>query len=417
MNRTSIVCIAYAVLFVRIIDPSIATAVASDVVKLGSPELTRGIPSTGSKLRLSEIKAFLADPKNHVVLEVVLPMGLDLGKDAIYIPEDNPLTRAKIELGRQLYFDARLSVDASISCASCHHPDHAYGFDSQFGIGVNGQMGNRNSPVSFNRILSKAQFWDGRADSLEAQAVGPMANPIEMGSTQESVVKLVAGNEGYKMQFNKIFGRKPNIDDVGRAIAAFERVLVTGPSQYDFYEPVRKLEEAFAVELEDLDALKTDDLELYKKYTNSKSLSDANPISDSAKRGRTLFFSAKSNCSACHVGANFTDEQFHNLGVGMDAAEPDLGRFNVTKEEKDRGAFKTPSIRNITQNGPYMHDGSQKTLEEVVEWYDKGGHPNPTLSNKIQKLNLSPEEKADLVEFMKALTGTFPAVAMDKLPE
>jgi len=397
--------------------PAVTWAVAPEVVKLGAPDLTRGISSAGPKLSVSEIKAFLDNPKNHVPLDVLLPMGLDQGKDAIFIPEDNPLTRAKIELGRQLYFDTRLSGDSSISCASCHHPDHGYGFNSQFGIGINGQTGNRNSPVSFNRILSQGQFWDGRANSLEAQAVGPMANSIEMGSSHEAVATLISANPGYKMQFDKIFGRKPNIDDAGRAIAAFERALVTGPSPYDYYEPVRKLEEAFAEELEDMAALKSEDPELYKKFTSAKALSDAHPMSDAAKRGRSLFFNVKSNCSACHVGANFTDEQYHNLGVGIEATEPDLGRFSVTKDEKDRGAFKTPTIRNIVQHGPYMHDGSRNTLEEVVEWYDKGGHPNPNLSNKIQKLNLTVSEKADLVEFMKSLTGALPVVATNKLPE
>jgi len=417
MKYQSLVWIACAVAFFGTLTSNAVLAVAPEVVKLGSPELTAGIPSGADKLSVIEIKAFLENPKNHVPLEVVLPMGLDLGKDAIYIPEDNLLTRAKIELGRQLYFDTRLSVDNSISCASCHHPDSGYGFNSQFGIGVNGQTGNRNSPVSFNRILSKAQFWDGRAGSLEDQAVGPMANAIEMGGSHTAVVTLVESNPGYKIQFDKIFGRKSNIEDVGRAIAAFERVLVTGPSPYDYFEPVRKIEEAFAEEIQDLNELKSDDPELYAKYTKAKALADANPMSDAAKRGRTLFFSVKANCSACHVGANFTDELYHNLGVGMEADKPDLGRYDVTKDEKDRGAFKTPTIRNIVQHGPYMHDGTQNTLEEVVEWYDKGGHPNPKLSNKIQKLNLSAQDKADLVAFMKALTGPLPVVAMSKLPE
>jgi cytochrome c peroxidase len=140
-------------------------------------------------------------------------------------------------------------------------------------------------------------------------------------------------------------------------------------------------------------------------------------MSDSAKRGRDLFFSAKSNCSACHVGVNFTDELYHNIGVGMDAAKPDLGRFAETKVEKDKGAFKTPTVRNIAQSGPYMHDGSQKTLEEVVEWYAKGGHANPYLSDKIKKLDLTAQDKADLVDFMKSLTGPLPQVETGKLPQ
>jgi cytochrome c peroxidase len=392
------------------------SAVEAERVMLGSPELTRGIDGD-AKLSIASISKFLNDPKNHVPLSVDLPMGLDAGKDAMFIPQDNPLTRAKIELGRQLYFDTRLSSDSTISCASCHHPDHGYGFDSQFGIGVQGQMGGRNSPVSFNRILSKAQFWDGRADSLEAQAVGPIANPIEMGNTHAAVVAFLGSNAGYRMQFEKIFSRAPHIDDVGRAIAAFERTLVTGPSPYDLYEPVRKLTEAFPDEVSDLKALEKDDPKLFAEFTKAKAASDARPMSESAKRGRTLFFSTKSNCTACHVGVNFTDELYHNLGVGMDKPMPDLGRFDQTKLDKDRGAFKTPTVRNIAQSGPYMHDGSQATLEEVVEWYAKGGHPNPHLSDKIKKLDLTAQDKADLVEFMKALTGSFPKVETAKLPE
>lgn len=393
-----------------------ASAFAAESVRLGDATLTRGIPGTGP-LQIAEIKQFLSNPANHSELSVELPDGLAAGKEAVYIPADNPLTRAKIELGRQLYFDRRLSVDGTISCADCHSPAAGYGANTQFGVGVRGQTGNRNSPTSFNRILSQAQFWDGRAKDLEAQAVGPIANPIEMGHSHAAVVKFVTANEGYRIQFEKVFGGSPNIDYVGKAIAAFERTIVTGSSPYDYYEPLRKFEEVFAEDLEDLDAFKEDNPEGYEKYAALKKSSDAHPMSESAKRGRDLFFSTKSNCSACHVGANFTDELYHNLGVGMDAAEPDLGRFTQTKLEKDKGAFKTPTLRNIESNAPYMHDGSQKTLEEVVEWYTKGGHPNPYLSDKIKKLELTEQEKADLVSFMKALTGPLPEVAQSRLPE
>lgn len=389
---------------------------AIDSVQLGKDALTSGIPGS-DKLTLTEIKKFLDNPSNHVELKVSLPEGLAAGADAIYIPGDNPLTRAKIELGRQLYFDRRLSSDNTVSCADCHSPMAGFGANTQFGVGVRGQKGNRNSPVSFNRILSKAQFWDGRAGSLEAQAIGPIANPIEMGYKHDSVVKMLADKEGYRIQFERVFGGKPDIAMVGKAIAAFERTIVTGPSPYDHNEPLRRLMEAFPEELSDLNELKTEDPALFKKFTDFKSVADKNPMSDEAKRGRTLFFSQKSNCSACHVGANFSDELYHNLGVGMQAAEPDLGRFAETKIEKDKGAFKTPTLRNVVQSGPYMHDGSQKTLEEVVEWYAKGGHPNPYLSDKIKKLDLTAQDKQDLVEFMKSLTGPFPTIETGRLPE
>ncbi|MFN7770934.1 MAG: cytochrome c peroxidase [Planctomycetaceae bacterium] len=379
-------------------------------VVLGSPELTAGIPGDGP-LTVAQVEAWLADPKNHEILSVELPLGLSLGVIPADVLAANPMTRAKIELGRQLYFDTRLSSKNTVSCASCHHPDHGYAKETQFGVGVDGQMGGRNSPVSYNRILSRAQFWDGRAPSLEAQAVGPIANPIEMGNTHEKAVASLAAIPGYKLQFDKIFGDGgTTIDNVGKAIAAFERAIVTGPSPYDYFErvvPFLKLsEEDFA-----------DDAELKAEYEAKLAASKAHPMSDSAIRGKDLFFSERINCAHCHVGANFADELYHNLGIGMDKAEPDLGRFNVTKDEKDKGSFKTPTTRNVALTPPYMHDGSLKTLLEVVEHYNKGGTPNPSLSPKVKKLDLTEQEKLDLVAFMEACTGAFPVVNQGRLPE
>lgn len=390
-------------------------ATAIEKVDLTSVELTSGIPGEG-ELTIEQIKAWLADDANHTVLEVTLPLGLAAGASEMKIPADNQLTRAKIELGRQLFFDRRLSSDGTISCADCHAPDRGYAHETRFGVGVDGQEGNRNSPVSYNRILSGPQFWDGRAASLEEQAVGPIANPIEMSNTHDVAVETVKKNEGYRIQFEKIFDDGVSIDNIGKAIASFERVIVTGPSPYDYYEPLRTFEIAFADDLEDLEEFEEEDPKTYATYIARKKASDANPMSDSAKRGREIFFSDKGSCTACHVGANFTDEKYHNLGVGMDQDEPDLGRFVVTKEEKDRGAFKTPTVRNIELTAPYMHDGSQATLEEVVEWYAKGGHPNPHLSKDIKKLELTDQDKKDLVAFMKALTGDFPKVETERLP-
>lgn len=388
----------------------------SEKVVLGDASLTSGIPGSGP-LSMDEIRRFVSDPANHRTLEVILPMGLSGGTQNIYIPDDNPLTRAKIELGRQLYFDRRLSADNTVSCADCHHPDEAYTRHTRFGVGIRGQTGNRNSPVSYNRILSRAQFWDGRAASLEEQAVGPIANPIEMGNTHEAAVKTVKNIPGYALQFKEIFPDGVTIDNIGKAIASFERVIVTGPAPYDYYEPLRNFQKQFADYLEDLDDFKSEEPELYEKYMAVKKAADAHPMSKSAQRGRELFFGQKAGCTACHTGANFTDEKYHNLGVGMDKADPDLGRYAVTKQEKDKGAFKTPTLRNVELSAPYMHDGSQKTLEEVVEWYDRGGHPNPYLSKDIRKLNLTDQEKKDLVAFMKALTSAFPKVEMGRLPK
>jgi cytochrome c peroxidase len=394
-----------------------AEAQSTNQVTLGDPSLTAGIPGEGP-VTVAEIEAWLGKPENHETLEIQLPMGLDQGATMIQGLDDNPLTRAKIELGRQLYFDTRLSADNTVSCASCHHPDEGFARQTQFGVGIDQQTGNRNSPVSYNRILSGPQFWDGRAASLEEQAVGPIANPIEMGNTHETCVETVKGVEGYRVQFEKIFPDGVTIDNIGKAIASFERCIVTGPSPFDYYEPVRVLEESLGDALKDLDALKKDEPETYAEYTAALEASEQHPMSESAKRGRDLFFTTQAaGCTACHVGPNLTDEKYHNIGVGMDQEEPDVGRYAVTMDEKDRGAFKTPTIRNVELSAPYMHDGSDKTLEEVVEFYNLGGRPNPQLADGIRKLNLTDEQKRDLVEFMKSCTGEFPPIERGRLPE
>ncbi len=389
----------------------LASAQDASLVTLGDPSLTAGIPGVGL-LTNDELDRWLSDGDNHLELQVTLPEGLSAASGNLYIPDDNAMTRAKIELGRQLYFDKRLSSDNTVSCASCHDPMLGYGAETAFGVGVRGQQGGRNSPISYNRILSRAQFWDGRADSLEAQAVGPIANPIEMGNTHEASVKTVSSISGYRKQFDVIFEDGVNIDNIGKAIATFERALVTGPMGYDAYDAVARFEKQFAEDLEYLD----EEPELKAKYTELKAKTEIYPMSDSARRGMVLFFN-KAKCAACHAGANFTDEQYHNLGVGMQSSKPDLGRFDVTKEDKDRGAFKTPTLRNVALSPPYMHDGSQQTLEEVIDWYDKGGHRNEWLSDKMKPLNLTDQEKVDLLGFMvEGLTGEFPYVIQSRLP-
>jgi len=383
-----------------------AATPARDTVVLGDAALTSGVPGAGP-ITSEQIDRWLADPKNFVTLDPVLPLGLSQGAKQITGLDTNPLTRAKIELGRQLYFDTRLSADATVSCASCHDPAMGYTAHTATGVGIRGQKGGRNSPVSFNRILSGKQFWDGRVDSLEAQAVGPIANPIEMGFTHEGVVKRLGEIPVYKKQFDAVFGEL-TIDRVGQAIAAFERTIVTGPSPYDYHEellPFAKLD------AEDI----AEDEQLAAKYAAIKAAAAAHPMSESAQRGRELFF-GKANCTACHVGANLADEKYHNIGIGMDKPEPDLGRFAVTKDPADTGAFKTPTVRNVALTAPYMHDGSMATLEEVVKWYDKGGHANPHLSDKIKPLNLTEQEQADLVEFMKACTSPTTPVETGRLP-
>ncbi len=236
-------------------------------------------------------------------------------------------------------------------------------------MGIGGQEGGRNAPTVINSTYNYLQFWDGRAASLEEQALGPIANPIEMGHTHEAMVQSLAGLAGYQDQFRKVFGREVNQEDVARAIAAFERTILSGNSAWDRHNR-----------------------------------GEEGALSPEAKRGLDLFM-GKALCSKCHVGFNLTDSDFHNLGVGMDREEPDLGRYEITGDEKDKGAFRTPTLRDVQHTAPYMHDGSQGILEEVMDWYDKGGHPNPWLDPQIVPLNLTAQEKADLLAFLRSLDG------------
>jgi cytochrome c peroxidase len=214
------------------------------------------------------------------------------------------------------------------------------------------------------------QFWDGRETSLEGQALGPIHNPIEMGETLENVVRKLNAIPEYREQFRTVFGTDVTTDGIAKAIAAYERTIVSEPSPYDRY-------------------LK----------------GDKTAMSPAAIRGMDLF-NGKAHCTLCHGGPAFSDQSFHNLGVGFkDGKMKDVGRIAVTKNKKDMGAFKTPGLRNIEETHPYLHDGSEKTLMEVVDFYDKGGNVNPDLDRLMLPLQLTKREKADLVEFMKALTG------------
>jgi len=387
---------------------------AGETVTLGTDDLTAGIPGSGS-LTPEQAQKWLADPANHEELDVKLPLGLSTGERDIRGIAANPLTRAKIELGRQLYFDTRLSSDNTISCASCHHPQEGFGRHTQFGVGIEGLEGGRNSPISYNRILSDAQFWDGRAESLEAQAVGPIANPIEMGNTHDAAVATLKKIPAYAVQFKTVFPKSGvTIDNVGKAIASFERAIVTGPTPFDYVDALKPYA---SLEEEDLADLKEDDPAIYQEYLDLQAGAESNPMSESALNGMALFFSKEVGCSNCHVGANLADEKYHNLGIGMDSEMPDVGRFAETKDEKDKGAFKTPTIRNVALSAPYMHDGSLRTLEEVVEHYVKGGTKNPWLSDKMTPIKINNQQKLDLVEFMRAVTGSYPKIASGRLPE
>lgn len=314
------------------------------------------------------------------VFSIKIPLGLD---EDLNIPENNPLTAEKIALGHMLYFDERLSADNTVSCATCHHPDKGWSDNLSVSTGIKGQQGTRNAPTVINSTYMLSQFWDGRAKNLEEQAKGPLINPIEMGqSNHEIVVEKIKTIPGYQPLFQKAFGEAPNIENIAMAIASFERTVLGGNSRYD-------------------------------QFQNG----DTTALNASEQRGLKLFF-GKANCTRCHVGSNFSDSQFHNLGVGMNKPKPDVGRYEHTQQKEDMGAFKTPTVRDVTKHAPYMHDGSQKTLEEVVEFYDQGGEKNPHLDFRMVPLNLSDQEKADLVAFMKALdSNPYPHIKKPKLPK
>ena len=315
------------------------------------------------------------------------------------IPADNPLTAAKIELGKKLYFDGRLSLDDHVACATCHDPRHGFAEDKPVSIGVKDGKGVRNAPTVLNAAFLREQFWDGRAPTLEAQALQPLVNPVEMGMPNHAAVETkVRGVAEYPPLFAKAFGDpKITIQRVVQAIASYERTLL------DVEAPIDRF-----------------------------LAGDQAALSDSQKRGWELF-NGKARCNSCHGYVSafplFTDEQYHNIGVAAkDVSFGDLaakltqhpedlaklshaeginqlGRFLVTRERKDIGAFKTPQLRNIALTGPYMHDGSEKTLAEVIEFYDRGGNPNPWLDGGMRPLGLTAQEKADLVELMKSFTG------------
>jgi cytochrome c peroxidase len=299
-----------------------------------------------------------------------------LGLPPVIWPEDNPYTPEKRDLGWLLYFDTRLSSDGSVACATCHNPANAFTDGAPVSTGISGQKGGRSAPTVINRAYSLAQFWDGRAATLEEQAKGPIANPIEMTGTKDAAaahqacVECLRRIPGYVERFDKVFGTRDfTIDHVTQAIATFERTVLSGNSPYDRYK-----------------------------------VGDSKAMTDSQVRGMRVFFD-KAQCDRCHIGFNFTDGSYMNIGIGMDKPNPDLGRYLVTKKEEDKGAFKTPTLREIEHTGPYMHDGSLKTLEEVVEHYNKGGIKNPYLNQQIKPLNLTDQDRKDLVSFLKALSG------------
>jgi cytochrome c peroxidase len=298
------------------------------------------------------------------------------------IPPNNPQTDAKVQLGKQLYFDKRLSKDNTVSCASCHRPDAGWADPDPTSAGVGHVRGGRNSPTVLNSAYSPVQFWDGRAKDLEEQALGPIQNPVEMQMTMPMALDRLTSIPGYVTQFQAVFGTGPTEQAVARAIAAFERTVISTDSPYDQYFR-----------------------------------GDKRALSPTAVRGMALF-SGKAHCLSCHSGPNFTDGRFHNVGVGYQGGKyADEGRFKVTKHPADMGAFKTPTLRSVALTAPYMHDGSEKTLADVVDLYNRGGTPNPHLDRLILPLNLTRGERADLVAFLNALTGQLLDIKEPELPK
>ena len=329
-----------------------------------------------------------------------------LGLPPLSIPKDNLQTTAKIELGLRLFNDIRFSSNNTISCASCHQSDKAFTDGLATPKGVNNLTGLRNAPTVINAAFYQSYFLDGREPSLEAQSLGPFLNPVEHGLTDfKKILSVIRSDSYYLQQFKQVFDVSDNqitIQHVAKAIASFERTLIAGNSLFDQY---------------------------YFGRDHSK-------LSKSAARGLRIF-RRKGNCANCHEisfnNALFMDNRFYNIGVGFKSVKPmldsiisklkkgqkvealsltssqisELGRFNVTKRISDMGKFKTPTVRNISLTAPYMHDGSMQTLEEVVDYYDKGGDKNRFLDAAIYPLNFTKQEKADLVNFMKSLNSSF----------
>jgi cytochrome c peroxidase len=338
-----------------------------------------------------------------------------LGLPPVPIPADNPQTADKIELGNKLFHDSRFSGDGTISCATCHADDKVF-TDSPLKTsqGIRKQSGTRNAPTVVNAAYFSRLFWDGRASSLEDQSKSPFVNPIEMGlPSHEPILTIVRSDPYYSEAFKKVFhksGSDITMEEVKKAIASFERTIVAGDSPFDHY---------------------------YFKH-------ETNAIRDDAKRGFEVFLN-QGRCVSCHTieqdRALFTDDRFHNIGVGInriqqdvprltaeflkakaagadvdktvlsDAKTSELGRFAVTTQFDEIGAFKTPTLRNVALTAPYMHDGSLKTLKDVVKHYNDGGKSpgdpsvNDYLSGGIRPLNLTDQQQSDLVAFMEALTS------------
>ncbi len=320
------------------------------------------IPAVGGLVVASE------HPAPVIAKSLAIPLGLDA---YMPVPDDNPLTPEKVGLGRKLFNEPLLSRDQSMDCATCHNTKRAFTDARPVAIGVLGRKGTRRVPVLVNRGYGAAFFWDGRAASLEEQVLQPIQNPKELDMSLQEVVARLSRRREYRRRFQEAFGRDVNATDLARALASYVRTVLSGNSGVD-------------------------------RYLNG----EHEALSPQERSGLALF-RGKGNCIACHVGPNFSDEKFHNTGVAWrDGKLLDPGRFALTGKEAEHGAFKTPTLREVARTAPYMHDGSIPTIEEVVEFYNRGGNPNPYLDAELRPLRLSATEKQDLSSFLRALNGT-----------
>lgn len=297
-----------------------------------------------------------------------LPAGLST-YEAMVIPADNPMTPEKVALGHQLFFDERLSIDDSRSCYSCHVCEKGLTDGLPKAIGAGNKTLTRSSPTLWNIGYHKEFYWDGRSPSLEKQAQAAwVGGNMGVGEKTAEIVGKINALQGYKQQFQKVFQSDATVDNMMKAIAAYERTIISGNTAWDRYRA-----------------------------------GDQAALSASATRGWNIFQAIK--CNNCHDGVLFTDQQYHNVGIGMDQPMPDPGRFTVTKKPEDTGAFKTPTLRDIAKSAPYFHDGSAKTLEEAVDIMLAGGKPNQYLDKKnLQPQKVLPEQREDLLNFLRALS-------------
>ena len=285
-------------------------------------------------------------------------------------PADNELTPARIALGKKLFYDSLLSRDSSISCNSCHKQEFAFSDTLSVSPGVEGKLGKRNAMSLINLAYTQKANRDGGVPKLDLQAIVPIETEEEMDFSTEEISKRLQQIPEYLALFEKAYGRSPDAFTITRALGAFQRTFISGNSPYDQYE-----------------------------FQGSK-----NALNESALRGRDLFFSKRLDCSSCHSGFNFTSQEFANNGRYEQYA--DNGRRDVTLAEEDIGKFKIPTLRNVALSAPYMHDGSLGSLEEVIDHYDSGGKNHPNKDERIRPLDLTEQEKGDLLHFLEALTDS-----------